>query len=301
MKILVFGSLNIDHTYDVNHFVTVGETLSSYALNEFVGGKGLNQAIASARASGNVYMAGCIGKDGLHLLEYLNDAGVNTEYVHICGNLRTGHAIIQRNKDGDNCILLYSGANNSIEKSYINEVLKKFDAGDIIVLQNEINDVPYIIEKAHRRGLKIVLNPSPMNDKLSDVDLDKVDYLILNEIEAAQILDTKDTQSQNTFEFLSDTLVSRHSGLHVVLTMGSKGSIYKDRERCLLQKCYKANVIDTTGAGDTFLGYFVAMVSKSEDIKKAMDIASMAAAAAVEKNGTAASIPYLKEITEGNA
>ncbi len=300
MKILVFGSLNIDYTYDVEHFVMAGETLSSLDLNEFVGGKGLNQAVALSKAGGEVYHAGCIGKDGTHLLKYLNDAGVNTEYVHVCDDMRTGHAIIQRNTTGDNCILLYSGANTSIEKSYIDEVLKNFNSGDFIVLQNEINDVPYIVEQAHERGMKIVLNPSPMNEKLRDVDLDKIDYLILNEIEAAQILDIKDSEGQSSFEFLSDALVSKHSGLHVVLTLGSKGSIYKDRNRSLTQKCYKTNVVDTTGAGDTFLGYFVTMISQNDDIQKSMDIASIAAAFAVGKNGAAASIPYLREITEGN-
>lgn len=299
MKILVFGSLNIDYTYEVDHFVAAGETLASDGLNEFVGGKGLNQAVALARAGGEVYHAGCIGKDGVHLLEYLNNAGVHTEYVHVSEKERTGHAIIQRNKEGDNCILLYSGANKSIEKAYIDEVLTNFNNGDIIVLQNEINDIPYIIEKAYERGMKIALNPSPMDETLRSVDFNKVDYLILNQIEAFQILEINDNEQQNSFECLSDMLLSRYSRLHVVLTMGSKGSLYKDSDCCCMQKCYKAKVADTTGAGDTFLGYFITMISKNVDIEKAMDTASMAAARAVEKKGAADSIPYLNEITKG--
>ena len=163
MKVLSFGSLNIDYVYKVDHFVQKGETLSSKSLNVFSGGKGLNQSIALAKAGVETYHAGAIGEDGKFLLEILEEAGVDTSCVKILSDERTGNAIIQNDEDGDNCILLYGGANQAITKAQVDAVLSRFDAGDYLVLQNEINELPYMMTKAHEKGMKIVLNPSPMN------------------------------------------------------------------------------------------------------------------------------------------
>ena len=122
MKILSFGSLNIDYVYTVPHFVKKGETLSAKGLNVYTGGKGLNQSIALSRAGLNTYMAGAVRTDGMFLLENLKEAGVNTEHVKILQEVRTGNAIIQNDADGDNCIILYGGANQSVTKEQINEV-----------------------------------------------------------------------------------------------------------------------------------------------------------------------------------
>ena len=111
MKILNFGSLNIDYVYSLNHFVQKGETITSDKLNVFAGGKGLNQSIALSRAGGNVYHAGAIGADGVFLEEVLNEAGVDTRFLMKCEDVRTGNAIIQKDRGGDNCIILYGGAN----------------------------------------------------------------------------------------------------------------------------------------------------------------------------------------------
>ena len=185
MKVLCFGSLNIDYTYKVDHFVKKGETLSSDALHVFGGGKGLNQSVALAKAGCEVYHAGAIGEDGLFLLDMLKSSGAKTDYVKILKDEKTGHAIIQNDRSGDNCILLYGGANQAMNKSQVDEVLSHFEKGDYIVLQNEINELTYIVEKAHERGMIIILNPSPMNEKILALPLEVVDYFILNEIEAA--------------------------------------------------------------------------------------------------------------------
>lgn len=153
MKVLSFGSLNIDYTYRVDHFVRKGETLSSESLQVFSGGKGLNQSIAMAKAGAEVYHAGAIGEDGRFLLEVMEDAGVDTSCVKILNDVRTGNAIIQNDKEGDNCILLYGGANQAITKVQIDAVLSRFDSGDYLVLQNEINELPYLMNKAHEKGM----------------------------------------------------------------------------------------------------------------------------------------------------
>ena len=139
MKVLNFGSLNIDYVYDVDNFVRKGETISSKALKVFCGGKGLNQWVALARGGAEVYQAGMIGKDGQFLLDLLKEVGVNIDNIVIRDDIRTGNAIIQRDKSGDNCIILFAGANRSITKDYVDKVLSGFKEGDYIVLQNEIS------------------------------------------------------------------------------------------------------------------------------------------------------------------
>ena len=196
MKILCFGSLNIDYTYKVEHFVQKGETISSQSLQVFSGGKGLNQSIALAKAGAEVYHAGAVGTDGGFLLRQLEEAGVNTEHVAVLDEIRTGNAIIQNDKDGDNCIILYGGANQAITREQADQVLKSFDEGDYLLLQNEINELPYIMEKAHRKGMNVILNPSPMDEKMKELPLDDVDYYLLNEVEAGQILDTGETDGE---------------------------------------------------------------------------------------------------------
>lgn len=198
MKVLNFGSLNIDYTYQVDHFVRAGETMSSESLQVFSGGKGLNQSIALSKAGADVWHAGAVGAgDGDFLIEQMKKAGVHTELIeHLDG--QTGHAIIQKDPAGQNCILLYGGANQRITKEMVDRVLTQFEADDFLILQNEISEIGYIMEKAHEKGMKIVLNPSPMNAKILSYPLEYVDYFLLNEVEASDICGieaTKDPQA----------------------------------------------------------------------------------------------------------
>ena len=223
MKVLNFGSLNIDYVYSVDHFVQKGETLASNALNIYTGGKGLNQSVALGRAGVKTYHAGAIGEDGQFLLDFLKKSGVDTTYVLKTDETRTGNAIIQTDKTGDNCILLFGGANQAISKHQVDETLSCFDEGDFIVLQNEINEMPYIIKKAHEKGMTIVLNPAPMNKKVSEMPLQLVDYLVVNEIEAAQLLER--TFSEEEDEVIADALVEKFPNTKIILTLGEKHSI----------------------------------------------------------------------------
>lgn len=293
MKILSFGSLNIDYVYSLGHFVEKGETISSDALDVFSGGKGLNQSVALSRAGGNVYHAGAIGMDGLFLETLLNEAGVDTRYIRKFEDIRTGNAIIQKDRKGDNCIILYGGANQAVTKEMADEVLKAFVSGDCLVLQNEISELPYIVEKAHERGLRIVLNPSPMNEKIFDINLNYIDYFILNEIEARVLVPGAADK-----EALIKQLKERFSHAEIVLTFGEEGSVYVGAEETQEQKAYKVEAVDTTAAGDTFTGYYMVLRLKGKSVKESLDTAACASAIAVSRIGAAPSIPEMEEVLE---
>ncbi|MFE7065105.1 ribokinase [Sutcliffiella sp. NPDC057660] len=290
MKFLNFGSLNIDKVYTVPHFVTAGETLSSVNYAEYAGGKGLNQSIALAKSGASVYHAGKIGKDGLFLKKELDQAGVKVDGILEDGFV-TGHAIIQVNESGENCILLFGGANREIEMEQVDRVLADFQVGDFLVLQNEINCGEYIIDAAHEKGITIALNPSPMNASIRKLDLTKIDYLILNELEGREI-----TGRSEPGEIL-DHLLTTYNNLKVVLTLGTKGSIYRDAVQEFKQRIFEADVVDTTAAGDTFMGYFLCTVAKNGNIVEALEVASKAASVTVSRSGAAKSIPFLDEVS----
>lgn len=297
MKILSFGSLNIDYVYSVPHFVKKGETLSAKELNVYTGGKGLNQSIALARAGVETYQAGAIGTDGMFLLEQLKEAGVKTDLVKILDDVRTGNAIIQNDDEGDNCIVLFGGANQAITKEQVDEVFKDFTNEDYLLIQNEINELSYIVEKAKEEGMKIILNPSPMNEKIMKLPLDQIDYFILNEIEAMQILEM-DKPEEIDGKYIASLLHEKFKDATIVLTLGSEGSVCISDDEYVEQSIYKVKAIDTTAAGDTYTGYFIAGILNGKTIKESMDIASKASAIAVTRQGAAPSIPVLEEVEE---
>lgn len=298
MRVLCFGSLNIDYTYRVDHFVRKGETLSSQSLQVFSGGKGLNQSIALAKAGVSTYLAGAVGEDGNFLLDILGKAGVDTSCVQIRSDVRTGNAIIQNDKEGDNCILLYGGANQAITREQIDEVLEKFHEGEFLVLQNEINELPYLTRKAHERGMKIVLNPSPMNEKIFDIPLELVDYFLLNETEAFGLLKKDGHPEGRTMEELASDLSSKFPQGVIVLTIGSDGAIFANGEKQFCQPSFPVKAVDTTAAGDTFSGYFIAGMLEGMRPEKAMEMAAKAASIAVTRPGAAPSIPERREVEE---
>lgn len=291
MKILNFGSLNLDYVYDVEHFVRKGETIASREMRIFCGGKGLNQSVALSKAGAPVYHAGLVGQDGGILREMLLSAGVHDELVRCLPDTPTGNAIIQRDTTGDNCILLYGGANRTVTKEFVREVLEGFSAGDWLVLQNEISQIPYIVDLAYEKGMTIVLNPSPMDEKIREISLDKIHYFLLNQGEAQAL-----TGAQGDGVVLADHLRRKFPGASVVLTLGEAGSLYIGKEGTVFQKAYRVPVVDTTAAGDTFTGYFVAEVSAGKPVEQALDMAARASAIAVSRLGAAPSIPERSQV-----
>ncbi|MBQ7017284.1 MAG: ribokinase [Firmicutes bacterium] len=288
MKVLNFGSLNLDYVYQVDHMVQAGETLSSIDRKVFCGGKGLNQSIALARAGAQVYHAGLIGPEGEILVDILKEANVNVELV---GQIEeaTGHAMIQVDPSGQNCILIYGGANRKIDKDMVDRVLAKFEAGDILVLQNEISELDYIIDRAYEKKMKIVLNPSPWSESLGQIDPAKITLFVCNEIEAQAMTGQQEIQK----------MLQAMQGKQVVLTVGKDGAWYQDE--CGMrsfQIAFHVKAVDTTGAGDTFTGYFVENWSKGEDPQLCLKYAAKAAAISVSRPGAAISIPNRDEVYE---
>lgn len=288
-KILNFGSLNIDYVYSLDHIVKEGETESSHGYQIFEGGKGLNQSVALSRAGSQVYHAGRIGKEGLFLKQALEENGVDCRFTELDDGAN-GHAIIQRSASGENCIILLSGANHQISKADIDRVLSEFGAEDILVCQNEISQMDYLIPAAYQRGMRIVWNPSPITDVVNRVDFNHITWLIINEIEGAQI--TGENDPEQILRFFKE----HYPQLRVVLTLGGDGSVYQDSDVTLRQCRYTVPVQDTTAAGDTFLGYFVSQVAAGEELPAALRMASMAAALAVSKQGAMPSIPMRGEV-----
>lgn len=291
MKVLNFGSLNIDYVYSVDHIVKRGETISSDTLNVFCGGKGLNQSIALSKAGAEVYHAGVIGEDGAFLEEILRASGVRTRFVQMKADTRTGNAIIQKDRNGDNCILLYGGSNRAVTPGMADEVLDHFEAGDMLVLQNEISELSYLMEQAHKRGMVIALNPSPMDEELLKAPLQYVKYFILNEIEAKAL--TNGVEEDNA---MLEAMLKKFPNAEIILTLGERGSVYAKGDVRVEQGIYKVPVTDTTAAGDTFTGYYLASIIQGLSVEEALNMAAKASAIAVSRKGAAPSIPQREEV-----
>ena len=289
MKVLNYGSLNIDHVYQVDQIVQPGQTIDSYGVNVFPGGKGMNQSIAIARAGCRVYHAGNIGTDGQFMKELLEEAGADCTWLRTV-EVGTGSTFIQVDSNGQNCIVLNGGANRANTKEYVDQVLANFEQGDLILLQNEINEVGYIIEKAYEKGMIVVVNPSPMNEKILACDLKKVSMFLMNEDEGMAI-----TGKQEPAEILA-AMTEMYPDAQTVLTLGSKGSVYQGNGRTIEPKAFRVKAVDTTAAGDTFTGYLLAGMARGEDMAKCLEEGAKASAIAVTRPGATTSIPVLAEV-----
>ena len=289
MKVLNYGSLNVDNVYSVHHIVQGGETILSSKVETFSGGKGLNQSIALAKAGVPVYHAGLVGEDGDMLLEACKENGVDTTYVRKLP-VKGGHTIIQVDENGQNCIILYGGTNQMQTKEYIDEVLGNFGEGDYLILQNEVNLLDYIIDQAYGRGMRIVLNPSPFDEKLQACDLTKVYLFMLNEIEGEQFTGFSDKDQ------ILDSLTEKFPAARFVLTLGSDGAVYYDGKEKVFQGIFKVKAVDTTAAGDTFTGFFMASLISGASIPDALRTAARASSIAVSRPGATPSIPTMEEV-----
>lgn len=289
MKVLNIGSMNLDHVYTVDHIVEPGETQSSTQLQLFLGGKGMNQSVALAKAGVEVYQGGMIGEDGGVFLDACREYGIHADYIRTV-DARTGHAIIQIDKNAQNCILLYGGANQALTEAYVDEVISQFDSGDILLLQNEVNLLPYIVDRGHAQGMKIVLNPSPFDDKLKAVDMTKISLFLLNEIEGYQLTGFREPDA------IIDSIRERFPHAAVVLTLGSDGAVYADQSCKHFQPIFPVKAVDTTAAGDTFTGYFIAGLAQGMEIPDILRMSAKASSIAVSRAGAVPSIPYRDEV-----
>ncbi len=297
-KAINFGSLNIDHVYKVDHIVRPGETLGSESYHVYCGGKGGNQSLALARAGAPVIHAGCIGRaDGRILLDNLKNNGVDTRHVMEL-HVPSGHAVIQVDSSGENAIFLYAGANHAFEPDMVDRVLKNAEPGDLILLQNEINDIGTIMEKAAAAGLKLCFNFAPFDSGMAkSLPLHLLDYLIVNETEGAGLAGCSETDG------ILNILAERYPETAIILTLGPEGVAAISNGEVVRVPSPPADVVDTTSAGDTFIGYFLAACLRGESLERCCREACAAAAVAVSRPGAADSIPYVNElniITTGN-
>lgn len=289
MKVLNLGSLNLDYVYQVDHIVQPGETISSNEMKVFAGGKGLNQSVALAKAGVPVYHGGMIGTDGKLFLNVCRKYGIDTRHI-IKLEEKSGHAIIQVDKNGQNSILLFGGTNQRFTKYYVDKILKDFIEGDLLLLQNEVNLLPYIIDQAYEKGMIIALNPSPFNEVIESCDLSKVSIFLLNEIEGEQL--TKETEPEKILAALKQKFPTAK----ILLTLGKAGVLYGEGNVTHFQEVFPVKAVDTTAAGDTFTGYFIEGFIAKKSIPDALRMGAKAAAITVTRNGAAQSIPTKDEV-----
>ena len=292
MKVLNYGSLNIDHVYKVSHIVRPGETLPSRELSFFAGGKGANQSVALVKAGAEVRHAGKIGEDGRWLLEELKKGGVNTDLVRIYDG-PTGHALIQVADGGENSILLFGGGNQNISPNEIDETLAEFSPGDYLVLQNEINCTETIMQKAHDRGMIICLNPAPFSSEVPKWPLGLANILVVNETEAMGLVG-----GASAPEAVMDKLTQAYPNTEVVMTAGKGGAYFGLSGKRQFVPSRPVRAVDTTAAGDTFLGYYIASRMGKMEVKAAMEKAALAASITVSRPGALDSIPLEAELRE---
>ena len=289
MKYLVFGSINIDKVYSVPHLPEKGETFYCNGYEVHVGGKGLNQALALQKAGCEVYAGGCIGEDGIWMKDYLENAGVDTSYIRVSDGY-TGHTIIEVDPEGQNQMILYSGANSEITESDCDSILENFSAGDVILTQYETSQVEYMIKAAHDRGLSVVLNPSPYRDEVKDLPYELVDILVLNEFEGKSI------SGETDVDRVVSKLLNMMKGGTVILTLGGEGAVYADLSTVVKADAFKVEAVDTTGAGDTFTGYVLESLFSGKDKAYSLRKACAASAIEVTKRGAAETIPGNSEV-----
>ncbi|WZL80206.1 ribokinase [Vallitaleaceae bacterium 9-2] len=289
MKVLNYGSLNVDYVYSVEKLVKPGTTIADKGLKVMSGGKGLNQSVAIAKAGiQEIYHAGNIGRNGDFLKLTLLEHNIKIDYIQK-SNSDTGHAIIQYSDEGEHTIIVHGGSNYNNQKDTMQSVLEHFEEGDILLVQNEINDVDYIIDLAYEKNMKIIVNPAPFHESVYRFDFSKVDTLIVNETELYSIAHAASVEE-------AIQRLQKYD-LNIVITLGDKGGLYVGRDMSQIPyKSHLVDVVDTTAVGDAFVGYFVAGLVNGMAIKDILDYSSKAGALAATVEGSAISIPSRREV-----
>ncbi|HEX3725171.1 MAG TPA: ribokinase [Pirellulales bacterium] len=289
MSILNFGSINIDRVFRVEHIARAGETIAGTSFPRLAGGKGANQSVALARAGAQVAHLGMVGGDGAWLIEKLTAEGIDTRWVQTSSE-PTGQAMIQVDRAGQNAIVLDPGANRQIAPSHVDRALASLPKGAWLLVQNETSAVDYAMAQARQHKVRVAFNPAPCDAGVCDYGWEQVDLLCLNEIEGAALADCDDPEQ------IVAALAARAPQAEIVLTLGAAGVLYRDsRSRIRLAAC-AVTPLDTTAAGDTFLGYYLAARSQGRSPRDALETANRAAALCVTRPGAMDSIPRRDEV-----
>jgi ribokinase len=288
-KIINFGSINIDHVYRVPHLVKPGETLSSLDLVTGLGGKGANQSVAIARAGVSVAHVGRVFKGDTWAVALLASTGVDTDNIALIEGA-SGHAIIQVDDQGENAIVLHGGANQSFSIADIESALNHNQQARYLLMQNETNLLAEAFELAQEKGIKIVLNPAPMTDNIKDLPLAKLDTLIVNRGEAEALCGAADIDQ------MTQQMAALAPQTRVVVTLGGDGAMLLANGEVTHMNSPSVDVVDTTGAGDTFVGYFLAGVADGMNDHDALQRACLAGSIAVTRQGAITAIPDRSEV-----
>jgi ribokinase len=289
MTILNFGSLNVDRVLRVGHIARPGETIGSTSSDVFAGGKGANQSVSLARAGAAVAHLGKVGPDGQWLLDKLAREGVETRWVRV-GSGPTGQAMIQVDDAGQNAIVLVGGANDEITPDEVDEALESFAAGAWLLVQNETSAVAHAIDRARRRGMRVAFNPAPFDNRVRQYPLEQLDLLCLNETEGAAMT------GEGAAEAICAALAAELPDCEIVLTLGAAGVLRAGPEGTLRCDACRVAAVDTTAAGDTFLGYYLAGRAREDGVRESLELACRAAALCVTRAGAMDSIPRLAEV-----
>lgn len=283
MTIWNLGSINADFVYSVPHIPEPGETLASTGRQVFLGGKGANMSVAGARAGAHVRHIGAVGSDGRWAVERLLEYGVDTRHIAEI-DTETAQAIIAVDPKGENSIILHPGANHRIPRTVMQSALAEAQTGDFAVFQNETNLQSEMAELAAQLGLTVAYAAAPFDvDRVTAV-LDHLDLLVLNEVEAGQLV-AATGQGVNNLPVKD-----------VIVTLGPDGAKWFGPEGVVDFPAVPVEPVDTTGAGDTVTGYILAGLDRGMPMKQAIGQAMRAGALMVTRHGTADVIPDLSEV-----
>lgn len=296
-KVVVIGSINMDLVTVCERAPKGGETLFGKEFFQVPGGKGANQAVAIGKLGTEVTMLGKIGKDsfGKELLLSMQNSGVKIDCIEE-GKTSTGIAKIIVEANGQNRILVVAGTNSEVDREYVDRHLDKIKECDILVAQLEIpiETVAYALKKAKEFGKMTILNPAPAV-YLSDEIIKNSDFIIPNESELAVITEIA-TDTKEGIEKAGRKLLDMGVS-NLIVTLGSKGSLHLNKEITEFHSAYKVKAIDTTAAGDSFIGGFVRKL-ENNNIEEAIEFATKVSAIAVTKKGAQTSIPTIEEVEE---
>jgi len=296
-KIVVIGSSNVDLLMKMDHLPEKGETVTDAVFMQVYGGKGANQAVAAARAGGNVAFVNCVGEDAYTpqmVQNYKND-GIDTRFVFQEKDIASGHALIMIGGEGMNYLSVSPGANYKLTPHKIDEALQVFDEAAMIVMQYEIQEetIKYVIDLANRKNIPVLWNCAPA--RAFDLSyIPKINILVLNEVEAgflAEMTVETEADAEKAAQKLVDSGVEK-----VIITLGSKGAFVVTKTEKVSVPSFKVEAVDTTAAGDTFCGAFAVALVEGKSLKDALQFASAAAAISVTRMGAQPSAPTRNEI-----
>jgi ribokinase len=296
-RIAVVGSINMDLVFCARRMPAVGETIKGHAFHQIAGGKGANQAVAAARMEARVAFVGSVGNDGFgtQSLRTLADEGIDLAHVVTVADMPTGTAGIFVADDGNNSIVIAGGANDLVSVAQIDAAADAIGTAQLLICQLEtpLSTVAHAIGLAHRCGVPVILNPAPAQ-ALEDALLRQVDFLVLNETEATQLsgIEVVDGASARR---ATQALQARGAGV-ILLTMGEHGVHLTTADGHEHLHAIPVRVVDTTAAGDTFVGAFAVAIARGMSVRDAGNEARYAAALTVTRLGAQPSIPRRAEV-----